>query len=454
VVVAAIALWMGKPEQTPDDLFFVGAPINLAQGGAYENPLAAGWMAPFHTTSFFVQPPLYTFVLAGWLKLLGISTLTLLGFQWACAVIATWSLDRVLDRCGALPLTRAVMAGFLFWIQLGRGLRYEPLAVALIWSGLAVFRYSKLRGGLGLFLVASGVQAVPWLGPMALTFQLAVHPVDWQAARASPRSVLQGIAVLTIAALASALLFAVAIDGAFGEFWRVLSEHQNAHGDAAVGDPSRQLGHLWVLLAGGWRWLTVLPAFAVWIVCGLSLLRRLPSPPARLAAASLATAVMSLLFYAVRAMHYVAVLEWLTICLWLQAGPRQTRTYVAAALLLAGSQSGAIISIARHALTPSFDYAAVRREVELRDPAAPLFVDTYAARFVFDYKLPPGTRAWEFSDPLPKTFPRSLAEHQPGTVWVIRRVQEQLWQNGVPVTILGRTFRSIQYPDPTIIVLK
>src|SRR5665213_1074302 len=72
-------LFLDFPKPGLDDLFFVGTSLNLAQGGDYSNPLLE--RQQFSSHFYFVHTPTYSFALAGWLKIFGVSTFSLLGFQ-------------------------------------------------------------------------------------------------------------------------------------------------------------------------------------------------------------------------------------------------------------------------------------------------------------------------------------------------------------------------------------
>jgi len=71
----------GFPFPHMDDPFFVGAGLNLAQGGSLVNPLMEG------TTHFYSYPPLQSYLLAGWLKLFGVSV----GSMVAMYVVISWA---------------------------------------------------------------------------------------------------------------------------------------------------------------------------------------------------------------------------------------------------------------------------------------------------------------------------------------------------------------------------
>jgi hypothetical protein len=66
MVWGALALG-GFPFPHVDDTFFIGAGLSLASGGPLHNPLME------HSGPFFDYPPLYSYLIALWLKLFGTS---------------------------------------------------------------------------------------------------------------------------------------------------------------------------------------------------------------------------------------------------------------------------------------------------------------------------------------------------------------------------------------------
>src|SRR5271169_406830 len=75
-----LLLWFWDfPKPMCDDLFYSGAGLNLAQGGDLSNPLLARQEFPGHL--FLIYPPVHSYVLAGWLKIFGISAASMTGFQ-------------------------------------------------------------------------------------------------------------------------------------------------------------------------------------------------------------------------------------------------------------------------------------------------------------------------------------------------------------------------------------
>ncbi len=141
-----LVLWLWEfPKPMMDDLFYAGAGLNLAAGGDFSNPYLAGQEFPSHY--FFVYTPLHSYVLAGWLKVFGISTASMTGFQGVMFFVIAASTLFLLRRHEApawlewlVPL--GVCAAFL-----RGGLRVEALATALTMAGFAWIACSRRGPG-------------------------------------------------------------------------------------------------------------------------------------------------------------------------------------------------------------------------------------------------------------------------------------------------------------------
>lgn len=155
-----LALWLGGcPRPNVDDGFFAGAGIHLAETGRLENPWIRGWMGWLpgsQADKFLLQPPLYPLVLAGWLKVVGVSTATLTGY--GCVVgfgasLTVWALLRRLSASVAAAWLAAALVGA--WL-LSRGLRPESLALLFASGGqLCLLSHRHPLGWLGGGLLGS-----------------------------------------------------------------------------------------------------------------------------------------------------------------------------------------------------------------------------------------------------------------------------------------------------------
>ncbi len=444
-------LWaLGAPWPSPDDVFYIGAAMNLAGGGPLENPFIAPWMAPLHTTRFFVHPPLPSYALAAWLKAFGVSGLSLHAFQWAACAVSVVALDALLRRFSIRHVSRAVVEIVLLFALVSRGLRFEPIAFAFALSGLAVLGLTPVKALLGLFLISCAVQSVPWIVTFALPFGAAVLLHDLQRRQAGRLGWRGAAVVIMMVMVAGASLLGAMIDFQFVEFFRVLL--------AIVADLSEGPRENWAislqLATQGWQSVLVLPTFILFGMCGLDLcFRASPSGPWPLAAAAMAASLMGATAYAVRVAPFLLVFAWLTIVVWAETRRPSRALCAVLGAALGLNHAMLILFLAVGSFSPRPDAAAIKAEMSSLPEGTPLLIDSVAARFVFDYRLPPGTTAWEFSRPFREGYPRAIGERAPGTVWVIQR-HNDLMGTAMPARLLGRDFQSINAAPYAIAVWK
>jgi hypothetical protein len=221
-----LLLWrMDFPKPFFDDLFYVGAGINLANGGDLSNPYLV--RQGFASHYFFVYPPLHSYALAGWLKAFGVSAAALTGFQMlAYVVIAAATISILRQIGGPIWLEWLVPLGVCTSL-VPLGLRPEPMATALIMVGFAVLyreRMSVAAIWFGFFLMFLGASAAPRVAPFGFALSLFAMVSLWKSS-AARRSVTVALAV---AALVAALLILLAqIHFRLGEFWHTF--HSHAH---------------------------------------------------------------------------------------------------------------------------------------------------------------------------------------------------------------------------------
>jgi hypothetical protein len=222
VVVLFAILWrLDFPKPESDDLFYLGAGLNIARGGDLSNPLIARQEFPSHY--FFVYPPLHSYALGGWLKFFGISAGSMTAYTIVNCLIITIATIIVLRRYGAsVWLEWFTPLGVLFAFM-PLGLRAEAISVALIMAGFALMDGIRISPNvwrqfvafLLIFLGSSGAPRVTLYGA-ALAALLAFR--YWRQ-EASPRLRMKMLIALAAAGIITTLVFLIMIDFRLGEFW-------------------------------------------------------------------------------------------------------------------------------------------------------------------------------------------------------------------------------------------
>jgi hypothetical protein len=425
----------GCPTPNLDDLFFVGAAIRLTTHGEFVNPWTPAWNAVLSSGKFYFHPPFYSYLLAGWLWLAGVSTRSFLLFQGGCYLLFSGSMAALLTRFG-LP-RRAIFGlvlAFAAW-QINNGLRHDALGMALLAAGLWLLSEpTKWHWTAGFFLLESAVFTYPITVAYALPFGILMMflngPLPGGAAPGAMlanRTTRFGMPLLVATGLVIGL-FLLCIRGDLGRFIADFAVH-----NAIVHRPLPEaLLTLARQVLGGGNRLTVLP---IWLLLagltGYSLLKRIPAAPVAqpLFWSLFAGLMLNILLYS-RALNIAIFLGWAGVAglVWLVHWPARTRIWLVglAILLLIAPHAPTLIGLFQRETTPTEAYASVHNYVRA-NPDRIYAVDDEAARHVFDYRLPPRAVAWHWLLTPPRSWPTQVSDKQPGVVWIVSRVTLAFW---------------------------
>ena len=405
--------WLGFPWPSVDDLFFTGVSLNLAEGGDYSNPLLARQDFPSHF--YFIHPPGYAYVLAGWLKLFGIHTVSILGFQLLVYLLICGASILVLRKYQApvwlellVPLGTA--AAFLH-----EGLRPEAFSVALTMSGYA-WLLNRRPGGFslffGFFLMIFGASVAERImffsGALMLSaiFDLRGHGV-----RPGRLALTAGLALLVVC-----LGLVTMIDFKLNEFWH------DFHYCAVIKTFSLMdtiksffqeiAGIRWPVVFMGLIFVTLAP----W----------LRSKTAARTVLLLAAAFVAMIF--IGGLGHGAI--WYVILILLLTGavgirPVSSRrmiwihALVTVVLLLANSRNFICVAgvLGGKIKLDQGDQLAAARQIKAT-PEHPVLVDSFTARYVFSYHLAPDFLDFYFSARFPLTLPTDVPL-RPGDTYLV-----------------------------------
>jgi hypothetical protein len=219
VVAWLFLLWLGYPLAFVDDMWFAGSAINWLHGDGYYNPWCPAMLQVDPVREFFVYMPFHGYVIAGWMKIFGISRISLAVFQWLMALLATCGLWVATRRfSGSLLLPLGLVACVAIFLG-ASGLRPEALGLALlVWSW--VLTGTRSRGAwffAGLFAVGTIFTSpnVGVLSPLVLIWAL------FFAIRGERTLIVGRQAMLIAGGLVSTFLFLGAIHFQLGHFLEV-----------------------------------------------------------------------------------------------------------------------------------------------------------------------------------------------------------------------------------------
>ncbi len=163
-------LYLGFPTPHPDDAAFAGTALNIAAGGGLENPL----MEPHGL--FYIYPPIYAYFLGSYLKLAGISSLSIVLFHGLLCWVISWNVIGIFRSLGRewigwlfLPLLVAYLGSM--------GLRPDVygtffLSIAIRMGICTDIRYRSLSVFFTVLAIATHptllAMGIPWLAYLLL----------------------------------------------------------------------------------------------------------------------------------------------------------------------------------------------------------------------------------------------------------------------------------------------
>lgn len=429
-LAATVLVWLGiwaagLPAPHVDDLFFTGTGVSLAKGHGLRNPWIATWLAQFGTDRFYAQPPLQPAALGLWLRIWGISTRSILGFQDFAGALACLAAARLLRRAGC-PAWAAIAGWILVAVfVLAHGLRPEAwgAACALIagWAwwheGLGWWAAGCLAAALAPAFHPLAAAVVVPAGIVALLGQL----------RRQGRAALASRLALAVAAILVVLgLVAAALDFAALDFWHVFQAHATMRTPAA----GSRLATFWGALTIGREPVLLAPA-AIAFIATMFVAWRTGDRRRVVDSVGLVggTAVLGILFYAGNAPTWIWPLaSGVTLVIWARI-PRANKSAFGAVVMsgvtLWSTFPWIVGSVIAQREEPA-TYARLRAEAAAAQPTR-LLVDENAARFIYDFRLPPGARDWLLNRTCEQGMLGRIAVKPPGEAWLVDERKLELY---------------------------
>jgi hypothetical protein len=162
-----VAFWallalLDIPKPQWDDVWYSDAAINIAHGGGLESPVLQPILDAFGTRQYFLTAPFHAYVLGGWLRVFGVSSMSILLFSSTCGAVGSLGLAALLEHL-ALPVAGIVLSVLFYALNVtGYGFRTEMLGYAMCFVGLALATRDDARGRIaGIVLAAGGALTAP-----------------------------------------------------------------------------------------------------------------------------------------------------------------------------------------------------------------------------------------------------------------------------------------------------
>jgi|GEM_PF-1955796 len=444
-----------------DDLFFVGTAVNLANGGPYYNPWTEQWNTIMTSGLFFFQPPFYSYVLAGWIKIFSVSTSTLVAFQ------CFWGFVFCVAGGGLVKRYRG--PAWMIWLipliyafnMRTLGFRPDAMTFALLVSGLWLLTKDRPWAVVaGFFLIGSSVLTLTVVIAYAVPLTAAVLWSNYQeSVDRSSRYFGMRVAALVGAGIAVTWLFLVCIDFKLELFIHDYLTHAALRRDPVSEAPELFLKYSWQY----WGYILTIPTYLLFVgLIGLALIRG-PKPlpmGGKIWVVAAGVAIVSNIFlYVAGSVRYTLLISWMLIpFLWawtsisLPKSWRLTGWGVIALVLLLGQTNNWPGFFFNDPEGKKENYAEIREFVRT-NPDRKYAIDCVAAYEIFDYKLPKNTVEWDGQTKPSEPRIHLMTEKPSNVTWIVQTailsVRLEDWHQDCPrVKVFGRNFNSLPlYPN-------
>jgi hypothetical protein len=465
IVMAAVILFctfkLGLPIPHNDDLFYLGAGFELSRSNHLENPLIR--LQALSTAQFFAYPPLYSYIIGGWVRLFGISYNVLAGFFATLVFITTIALAEI-ARFGTAARTCSIRYGLLLAAVVvpvlmafsSLGFRPESAGFTILALGAAVlistdrasFRFlSQILIGLSLLCAPRLLFAALFCGGIPILIMIKTR-------RVSANELALSIALAMTVCFLSLLLM---IDFQLSAFLRGFREHYSQIDYQGWSKVS-----LWTTMtATQARRLSLLGFVLMILGIAVHISRWIFFGRERFAV--LGAIVLLFFFWFMREVPIYPGLALLSLCsvLVVTAAGKPFATLpllTGVVTLLCLSQYFVMLVPLAHSRR-ILDPEVRSRIMEKVATPSYLAVDMYAARYIFDYRLPRDAVTFENSKKFPDMRPVNLAELPPNCL--LLGSQPELQKLKFPMIagrftalrFCGRTFRTFPASfDPFVLV--
>ena len=456
---AAIALFWtalvlaGFPPPHVDDSFFTGTAVSLASGHGLTNPWIVNWFTAFASNRYYAQPPFQPWILAGWIRLVGVSTFSFLAYAGVLGFIVSTTVFTLLRKSGEDRFWAylAVVTTAVFLLHYGLrpdALGLACLAIAQLW----LFRPSGLSSYFaGTFATGCAVVCHPFTLAFALplflwaTWRYAASQTEAKKA-AGPMA----LTVLLAAAVVSGLV-ALAVFGHLHDLTHTFFQH------ARLVTPSGtyRWKNFWGELVLGKELVLRQPALIACLVGGLRLtaleIQGQRHAELGLFACWVGAGVLGYFLYAQYVVFYLFYSAVILFPLfWRRGWPKAWRQGLlrgGAVLIVGWSLTPSIVVLIAGNRRPSSAIVRALQAVAAEAPVHGLYADEFALRYAFNFRPPPQFQDWSFRSPAGSLAVTRLAAKPKGDIWAISPHKLDLYvpDSGIhsrPFVLFGVRFNS------------
>ncbi|QYM80480.1 hypothetical protein K0B96_07700 [Horticoccus luteus] len=429
-LMGGLLWWLGYPRPHVDDLFFTGASVELAHSGRLLNPWLSVWSASLGSDKFYAFPPVLPCAQALWIVGFGVSTAGFTAFHILVQTALEICVFQLVRATGGNRVLALCAAGVTALFPLTYGMRPDALALLLVVLGQRMaISNEKWHWAAGAFLSAAAVLT----HPLAMAFVVPLYGMRFLVLRSTPTRIPQWFVFTVFGVAVAFAAFLVAIQGELVEFLRAISLHRQLATaprwymgpfyfwrEMTFGKEVWLQGPIFLLILAG-----IIPAF-----CGRSPSQRSQSVR-RLYAVWLVSLILGCFLYAGRMAHYAAYAGLvLAIVSWAES--RWRHVFAVSAL------AAVVLNNAGALLTPIFgdnarpDVTTIRQAVH-EHPGKTLCLDEVVARYVYDFRLPPGAQDWGLRNPAGIGAAGTVAAKPTNELWIASewKIERYISDSGV-----------------------
>ena len=409
IIIFWYCLFIGDyPPPHQDDIFFVGAALNLVTDGEFKNPYI---LSPFTGQNFYLYTPFHSFVLAAWLNLVGISKSSITLFQCFCGAIISIAIAIILRRYSFPVITtflsRLVIAIFCRTMEL----RLEPLGLAFMFTGFLLLSKSiPIAYFLGFFLVASVIFTQPATLGYAFVIGTGICVYNFNQYSPPRKDFFLMIAISILGSFFLALLvFLVYINFNVSSF---ISQFQFNLSVATVSGIQNKIYSFLFIMFEYYGYILYLPSWILLSFVSVHLISKLNSYQFNekiLLLSILVGICLNIFLYGRR--DFILLFMWLFIIITITTLFSKNRPKLRSSMkillislwlisLLLSQSLEIISSLSRGTITQSA-YEKIQTFVTAH-PNFQYIVDSSAARYVFNYRLPKNSISWIYHIPAPE----------------------------------------------------
>jgi hypothetical protein len=454
IVMAAVIFCctfkLGLPIPHNDDLFYLGAGFELSKSNHLENPLIR--LQALSTVQFFAYPPLYSYIIGGWVRLFGISYNALAVFFATLVIITTIALAEI-AYFGAAARVQGIRYGLLLAAVVvpvlmafsSLGFRPEPAGFMVLALGVAVL-ISTDRAGLRFLaqtLIGLSLLCAPRLLFAALFCEGIPILLMIKTRKVSATELALSLAVATTVCF---LLFLLMIDFQLSVFLKGIREHYS------------QIDYQGWSKVPLWTTITASPAKRLSLVGYILMMLGTAVHIngwaffGRGRFAAIAAIIVLFFFWFMRQVPIypgLALISLYSVLLVTAVGKPWAALPLLSGIvtLLCLSQYFVMLIPLAHS-RKIIDPETRAHIMEKVAPPNYVAVDMYAARYICDYKLPRGAVTFENCKKFPDMRPVNLADLPPNCLLLASRPELQKMKfpiNAEKFTAMrfsGRTFRT------------